>query len=389
MAPCASPAAKKGQTRLRRPEPRGLRARGPRRRRPSARTSRRPRRPPRPPAGPRSAQDGRRGTRRQPAAGEGPPPRAPAAGSSSRAATRWWRPSGRTCRHAPLYVASRIESDERVKRGAEAARPTAGWRCSRAARTDLGPDDGRRASTRASRSQVRRTSTPTRATCSTGRAGRPGPAGRRARRRHRPAQPRGRRALASRRSARHGVLVPERRAAGMTASAWKVSAGAAARVPVARATNLDPGAGGVPGGRAASWSGWTPTATSTLADLEVATEPLVLVVGSEGRGLSRLVRETCDAIVSIPMAGRRSPSTPGSRRVSRCTTCGGGARAAEGGRSEGLSRRACRRPRACGRACRPSRPWSCASGSACPSSPRPSCGPSPRACRPGCRSTSR
>jgi 23S rRNA (guanosine2251-2'-O)-methyltransferase len=99
-----------------------------------------------------------------------------------------------------------------------------------------------------------------------------------------------------------GVVVPERRAAGMTASAWKVSAGAAARVPVARATNLtraleefrqagcfvvglDAG-GDLPIGR-----------------LEAATEPLVLVVGSEGRGLSRLVRQTCDVVVSIPMAG--------------------------------------------------------------------------------------
>ena len=40
-----------------------------------------------------------------------------------------------------------------------------------------------------------------------------------------------------------------------------------------------------------------------LSDLEAATEPLVLVVGSEGRGLSRLVRQTCDVVVSIPMAG--------------------------------------------------------------------------------------
>jgi 23S rRNA (guanosine2251-2'-O)-methyltransferase len=100
----------------------------------------------------------------------------------------------------------------------------------------------------------------------------------------------------------HGVLVPERRAAGMTASAWKVSAGAAARVRVARATNLT---------RALEEYqqagcfvvGLDADGDLELSDLEAATEPLVLVVGSEGRGISRLVRQTCDVVVSIPMAG--------------------------------------------------------------------------------------
>jgi 23S rRNA (guanosine2251-2'-O)-methyltransferase len=99
-----------------------------------------------------------------------------------------------------------------------------------------------------------------------------------------------------------GVLVPQRRAAGMTASAWKVSAGAAARVRVARATNLTRAleefqqAGCFVVGLDAE--GELP-----IGQLEAATEPLVLVVGSEGRGLSRLVRQTCDVVVSIPMAG--------------------------------------------------------------------------------------
>ncbi|GIG38860.1 23S rRNA (guanosine(2251)-2'-O)-methyltransferase RlmB [Cellulomonas phragmiteti] len=99
----------------------------------------------------------------------------------------------------------------------------------------------------------------------------------------------------------HGVLVPERRAAGVTASAWKVSAGAAARVPVARATNLTRAlqeyrkAGVFVVGLDAG--GDVP-----LGELPFAADPLVLVVGSEGKGLSRLVREQCDAIVSIPIA---------------------------------------------------------------------------------------
>ena len=99
----------------------------------------------------------------------------------------------------------------------------------------------------------------------------------------------------------HGVVVPERRAAGMTASAWKTSAGAAARVPVARATNLtrqlkeyqDAGL---------MVAGLDADGDVDVADLEIATAPLVLVVGSEGKGLSRLVRETCDVLVRIPIS---------------------------------------------------------------------------------------
>ncbi len=99
----------------------------------------------------------------------------------------------------------------------------------------------------------------------------------------------------------HGVVLPERRAAGMTASAWKTSAGAAARVPVARATNLtrqlrEYQQAGL------TVAGLDADGTIDIGALEVATEPLVLVVGSEGKGLSRLVRDTCDVLVRIPMA---------------------------------------------------------------------------------------
>lgn len=100
----------------------------------------------------------------------------------------------------------------------------------------------------------------------------------------------------------YGVVIPERRAAGMTAAAWKTSAGAASRIPVARATNL---------------TRWLVSAQRTgamvlglaaagevdLPDLKpgVACGPLVIVVGSEGRGLGQLVGQTCDQLVSIPM----------------------------------------------------------------------------------------
>ena len=98
-----------------------------------------------------------------------------------------------------------------------------------------------------------------------------------------------------------GVLIPERRSAGMTAAAWKTSAGAAARLPIARATNLNRSLRAF---RDAGFSlvGLDGEGDVEVADLPQASGPLVLVVGSEGEGLSRLVREACDAIAAIPIA---------------------------------------------------------------------------------------
>lgn len=98
-----------------------------------------------------------------------------------------------------------------------------------------------------------------------------------------------------------GVIVPQRRSAGVTSAAWKTSAGAAARIPVAIAANLTSTLKefkkqgvfvlGLDGGGDVS-----------LPALELADRPVVIVVGSEGKGLSRLVTETCDQIVSIPIS---------------------------------------------------------------------------------------
>ena len=105
-----------------------------------------------------------------------------------------------------------------------------------------------------------------------------------------------------------GVLVPERRSADMTAVAWRTSAGAAARTPVAKAVNLTRAlqsykkAGCFVIGLDADGDVQLPD-----IDRELARGPLVVVIGSEGKGLSRLVTETCDVIVSIPMhAGTES-----------------------------------------------------------------------------------
>lgn len=99
----------------------------------------------------------------------------------------------------------------------------------------------------------------------------------------------------------HGVVVPERRSAGLTASAWKTSAGAAARIPVAKATNLTRA---LQEFKKAGFFvlGLDMDGDVTLPGLALAGEPVVIVVGSEGKGLTRLVSETCDQIVSIPMS---------------------------------------------------------------------------------------
>jgi 23S rRNA (guanosine2251-2'-O)-methyltransferase len=99
----------------------------------------------------------------------------------------------------------------------------------------------------------------------------------------------------------HGVLIPQRRSASVTAVAWRTSAGAAARLPVARATNLNR--------TLKDWANRGLQVVGLDADGDITVDeldgagPILVVVGSEGKGLSRLVRENCDAIVSIPMAG--------------------------------------------------------------------------------------
>lgn len=100
-----------------------------------------------------------------------------------------------------------------------------------------------------------------------------------------------------------GVVVPERRAARMTAAAWKSSAGAAARIPVARATNLnrvlqDYAKAGF------TVIGLAGEGDTDIAEVPGADGPVLLVVGSEGEGLGRLVREHCDVLASIPIASQ-------------------------------------------------------------------------------------
>jgi 23S rRNA (guanosine2251-2'-O)-methyltransferase len=98
-----------------------------------------------------------------------------------------------------------------------------------------------------------------------------------------------------------GVIVPQRRSVGVTAAAWKTSAGAAARVPVAMAPNLTQTLKALKE-RGVFVLGLDGGGDVSLPGLDFADRPIVVVVGSEGKGLSRLVTETCDAIVSIPIS---------------------------------------------------------------------------------------
>jgi 23S rRNA (guanosine2251-2'-O)-methyltransferase len=98
----------------------------------------------------------------------------------------------------------------------------------------------------------------------------------------------------------NGVVLPQRRSVGVTPAAWRASAGAIARVPVAMASNLAQTitaykqAGvfvvGLDGG-----------GDVQLPGFELSDRPLLVIVGSEGQGLSRLVRDLCDQIISIPI----------------------------------------------------------------------------------------
>jgi 23S rRNA (guanosine2251-2'-O)-methyltransferase len=101
----------------------------------------------------------------------------------------------------------------------------------------------------------------------------------------------------------HGVLVPARRSASVSAGAWKASAGALARVPVARAPNL---AQALASYQEAGLfvAGLDGQGQTPLGELDLAEGPLVLVVGSEGRGLSRLITQRCDVLVRIPIAAQ-------------------------------------------------------------------------------------
>ena len=98
-----------------------------------------------------------------------------------------------------------------------------------------------------------------------------------------------------------GVIIPQRRSAGVNSAAWKTSAGAAARIPVAIAPNLTTTLKEFKK-QGVFVLGLDGDGDVTLPALQLADRPVLIVVGSEGKGLSRLVTETCDQVVSIPIS---------------------------------------------------------------------------------------
>lgn len=99
----------------------------------------------------------------------------------------------------------------------------------------------------------------------------------------------------------HAVVIPDRRAAGMTAVAWKASAGAAARTPVVQIKNMTATIHDLQS-EGYFVVGLDAGGDVSLSQMAVADEPLMIVIGGEGKGLSRLVRESCDLVVSIPIS---------------------------------------------------------------------------------------
>lgn len=100
----------------------------------------------------------------------------------------------------------------------------------------------------------------------------------------------------------HGVIIPERGSVGLTQAVARASAGASAYVPVVRMTNLARELEALK--QRGAWVYGLETAADLAYDAADYLRPLAIVVGSEGRGLRRLVREACDALICIPMRGQ-------------------------------------------------------------------------------------
>ena len=103
----------------------------------------------------------------------------------------------------------------------------------------------------------------------------------------------------------HGVVIPKRRSAGLTAVVAKTSAGAVSHLPVARVANLPSLLKDLK--KEGLWIfGTAADGTTSLYDADLK-GPAVIVIGSEGDGMGRLVTENCDFLVSIPMKGKINP----------------------------------------------------------------------------------
>lgn len=101
----------------------------------------------------------------------------------------------------------------------------------------------------------------------------------------------------------HGVIIPKHRAVGLTETVAKTSAGALAHIAIARVTNLVPAIEELK--QAGLWiAGTAGDAQQSLYQADYLAGPLAVVIGSEGKGIRRLIREKCDFLLHIPMNGK-------------------------------------------------------------------------------------
>lgn len=98
----------------------------------------------------------------------------------------------------------------------------------------------------------------------------------------------------------HGVIIPKRRAVGLTSTVAKTSAGALNYTPVAKVTNLGHTIDELK--EQGVWFVCADMGGETMYNLNL-TGPIGVVIGNEGEGVSRLIREKCDFVASIPMKG--------------------------------------------------------------------------------------
>lgn len=100
----------------------------------------------------------------------------------------------------------------------------------------------------------------------------------------------------------HGIIIPKRRAAYVNSTVAKVSAGAIEYMKVARVNNLNETIKSLK--ENGIWICGTDISTNTYYDKQDFTGPIAIIIGSEGFGISRLVKENCDFLVKIPMKGK-------------------------------------------------------------------------------------
>lgn len=100
----------------------------------------------------------------------------------------------------------------------------------------------------------------------------------------------------------HGIIIPKRRAASVNSTVVKTSAGAVEHMKIARVNNINETIDNLK--KEGIWVCGTDMETNTIYYNQDYNMPIAIVIGSEGKGISRLTKENCDFLVKIPMKGK-------------------------------------------------------------------------------------